>query len=103
MNQLAPDSSASGCIKPVSQPRSSGHRNKFRKSSLKGRIPFLHSNQMNRFLVAAFANLLSGNAYTALSSSVPGIGQQGRKRCLHDFCDHGCFPSCFHLLLLAEY
>ena len=82
MNQLAPDSSASGCIKPVSQPRSSGHRNKFRKSSLKGRIPFLHSNQMNRFLVAAFANLLSGNAYTALSSSVPGIGQQGRKRCL---------------------
>ena len=35
MNQLAPDSSASVCIKPVFQPRSSGHRNKFGKSSLK--------------------------------------------------------------------
>lgn len=72
MNQLAPDSSASGCIKPVFQPRSSGRRNKFGKSSLKGGIPFLH--QMNRFLLTAFAKLLSGNVYTSLSSSVPGTG-----------------------------
>ena len=74
MKQLAPDSSASVCIKPVFQPRSSGRRNKFGKSSLKGRIPFLHSNQMNRFLLTAFAKILSGNAHTALSSSVPGTG-----------------------------